>query len=94
MPAADDRTYEWDDNKRILNLANHQLDFEDVEEFDWDAALRRRSDRDNEIRYIAIGSFRGKTHVVVYTIRQDAIRVISFRRANDKEVGIHAEAND
>ena len=94
MPTADRRTYEWDHNKRILNLANYQLDFRDVEEFDWDSAVRRRSDRGNEIRYVAIGDFRGEIHVVVYTIRQDVIRVISFRRANDKEVGFHAEAND
>ena len=90
MPADHRRTYEWDDNKRILNLANHQQDFRDVEEFDWDSAVQQRSDRGKETRYTATSDFRGKLHTVVYTERQDAIRVISFRRANKREEILYA----
>ena len=85
MPDANDRIYDWDENKRAQNLRRHGLDFNDVAEFDWDDAARWRSDRGNEISFIATGRFAGKLHTVVYTERQEIVRVISFRRANKKE---------
>ena len=94
MPDANDRKYEWDENKRALNLLYHNLDFREVDYFDWDAATRRRSDRGNEVRHTATGMFRGKLHTVVYTEREGLTRIISFRRANKQEVRRHAESND
>ena len=82
----------WDHNKRILNLANHGLDFDDLGEFDWDSTIRWRSDRGDEIRFTTISTFRGKMHSVIYTERQGVIRVISFRRANKKEERRYAAA--
>ena len=85
MPDANNRKYDWDDNKRDLNMRHHGLDFNDVAEFDWDNAVHERSDRGGETRYVAVGVLRDKLYAVVYTERQGITRIISFRRANDKE---------
>ena len=77
---------DWDPDKRIQNLARHGLDFRDLAHFSWGANQPRRSDRLGEVRYVELGNFRGKPHVVVYTIRDEVIRIISFRRAKRTEV--------
>ena len=94
MVQVDGQILTWDDNKRILNLANHGLDFNDLGEFDWNSLNHQRSDRGKEVRYVAPGYFRGKMHIVVYTERQDLTRVISVRRAKQREERLYAEAND
>lgn len=39
-----------------------------------------------ETRFIAIGRLYQRVMVVVYTMRDEAIRIISFRKANSREV--------
>ena len=39
-----------------------------------------------EDRYIALGKAEGRVLHIVYTIRNDAIRIISARKANSREV--------
>ena len=39
-----------------------------------------------EDRYLALGRVDGRVLTVVYTIRNDAIRIISARKANSREV--------
>ena len=85
MLYANDRIYDWDENKRAINLIRHGLDFNEVAEFDWNASKPRRSDRSGEIRHMAVGYYRGKLHAIVYTERQGITRIISFRRANRQE---------
>lgn len=31
--------YEWDEKKRLANLARHKVDFNDAIEFQWDTAI-------------------------------------------------------
>lgn len=85
MLYANDRIYDWDETKRSLNLSRHGLDFEDVAEFDWGTSIPQRTDRGGEERFAATSMFRGKLHTIIYTERGALIRIISFRRANDKE---------
>ena len=92
MLYGNDRIYDWDDNKRALNIRRHGIDFNDVAEFDWDGGVHERSDRKGEVRFMAIGYFQDILHVVIYTERQDKTRVISFRRANKQEVRRYAAA--
>jgi uncharacterized DUF497 family protein len=40
----------------------------------------------NEVRYIAYSMLNGRLHFVCFTETSDGIRVISFRKANDREV--------
>ena len=78
-------TYEWDDAKNQFNLVKHGIDFADIERFDWDHAVSIPSDRHGESRIAAIGYLDGLLHFVVYTIRDPNRRIISLRRASDKE---------
>lgn len=80
--------FDWDERKRAANLAKHGLDFADVAFFAWETARVLVDDRHDygEVRYRAMGLFNGRLHFVAFTIRGDKIRLISFRKANEKEV--------
>ena len=78
--------YEWDEAERLINLDQHQLDFEHVRRFGWDDAIIRSSDRGGESRWIAYGYFEDRPHAVVYTWRGDVKRIISLRPARISEV--------
>lgn len=39
-----------------------------------------------EERRIAYGHLNGRLHVCVYTVREDELRIISVRKANDREI--------
>ena len=80
--------YEWDEAKRLANLRKHGIDFADIEEFGWDVALYEadESEEYGEERFLALGPFRGKIHLVVFTLRGLVTRIISVRKAEKKEV--------
>jgi uncharacterized DUF497 family protein len=80
--------YEWDETKRLTNLNLHRLDFLDAGEFNWEGALVTLDDRRDygEDRYIALGKFRSRLTVLVFALRENAIRLISWRKANSREV--------
>ena len=78
--------YEWDENKRRLNSDTRQLDFADLQGFDWDSATTIRSDRHGEVRFTAYGYLEGRLYAVAYTWRGNVRRIISFRKANPREV--------
>jgi uncharacterized protein len=79
--------YEWDENKRIANLARHKVDFFDVIDFEWDTAYETVDDRFDygEERWAALGFIGNKLHVMVYTFRTHKIRIISLRKATKRE---------
>ena len=53
-----------------------------------------RSDRHGEPRYTGVGYLRSRLHVVVFTERDGATRIISLRKASQEERIRHAEANN
>lgn len=80
--------FEWDDAKAASNLTKHGVPFAyaarvfiDPVAIDIDAS---RSD-DGETRRKVIGQIDGRIYAVVYTERDDTIRLISARRCNTKE---------
>jgi hypothetical protein len=79
--------YEWDENKRVANLAKHDVDFIDAEHFDWSSAIETVDDRLNysEERWVALGFIGNRLHVLTYTVRAGNIRLISLRKANKRE---------
>lgn len=85
-------TYEWDPNKSESNAEKHSIDFVAATGFEWDTAVVRRSDRHGETRFVAYGYIERRVHVLVFTLREDRIRIISLRKANDLEERYHAEA--
>jgi uncharacterized DUF497 family protein len=66
-----------------------------AEEFDFESALIVTDMRRDygEMRYRAIGRLNEMVAVVVFTLRLDAIRVISLRQANRKERLRYEEKN-
>ena len=80
--------FEWDDDKAAANLARHKVAFERVEDFDWSTAQIIIDDREDygELRQIALGFIGERLHVLIFTEREDNIRVISLRKANKREI--------
>ena len=81
----------WDENERLKNLANHGVDFRDLDRVNWEQALvfeDRRKDYD-ETRLIAMAPLDDRLHVVVYVERGGERRIISARKANSREVAFY-----
>ena len=85
-------TLEWDERKSAQNVARNRPPFDEVAYFGFDAALIFDDERKDygERRVVAIGFVGNRLHVLVFTERGDGIRIISFRRANDREAARHA----
>lgn len=78
--------FEWDENKRLANLAKHRLDFLAVPlVFDGRAFITTKSSYPIETRYITTAIVNEKFYTVVWTWRDDIKRIISFRRARNGE---------
>ena len=77
--------FEWDDDESSANLRKHGIDFDDASEVFYGPIILRQSDRNNEERWIAIGSLEDRLLTVVFTRRTDVIRTISARRARKNE---------
>ena len=82
---------EWDEHKRQSNIKKHGVDFQLVTLFDFDSAQEYSYIRNNEQRIIAYGLIGNQLFVLVYTERNDNLRVISLRKANSKEVKNHVQ---
>ena len=83
----------FDPAKNERNVRNRGLSFELAAEFDFETALvyvDERRDYD-ETRYVALGLLDGGLHVLCFTEASDGIRVISFRKANSREVSRYAK---
>ncbi|MBO0663140.1 BrnT family toxin [Jiella sp. MQZ9-1] len=80
--------FEWDDAKATDNLRRGRPAFEEVLQFNFTTAIFGEDNRIDygEVRIKAIGFVRERLHVLVYTERDGRIRVISFRKANDREI--------
>jgi len=75
--------YQWDRDKAAANLRKHGVNFADaVSVFSDDLAITITDERFDEERFITIGidAF-SRVLVVVYTWRNDQIRLISARKA-------------
>jgi hypothetical protein len=84
---------EYDPAKNERNIALRGLSFDLVQDFDLATALIVDETRGQppELRHRALGVLAGsaRVHALVFTLRGDAIRVISFRKANKREVKIY-----
>jgi len=75
--------FRWDEKKRKLNLAKHGIDFADASAI-FDGPLVTVEDTREpygERRYIALGLLEDIVVSIVYTERDDEIRIISIRKA-------------
>jgi len=79
--------YQWNQDKAAANLRKHGIDFADaVSVFSDDLAITIPDERFDEERFVTIGidAF-SRVLVVVYTLRDDEIRLISARIATRQE---------
>jgi hypothetical protein len=80
--------FEWNDEKRLINLEKHGIDFVDAKEI-WQRPVMELPSPQvghDEDRIIAIGQIEGRAIVVViYTWRGDNRRLISARKARKNE---------
>lgn len=85
-------SYHWDPRKATSNLARHGVDFADavgVFEDQWALTIKEQV-VEGEQRLVTMGTdFLGRVLVVVYTLRGDAIRLISAREATRRERKTH-----
>jgi uncharacterized DUF497 family protein len=84
----------YDPAKSERNLQERGLSFERVRDFDFETAKFWEDDRQDypETRYVALGYLDDRLHVLVFGETEDGIRVISFRKANDREGKKHGFA--
>jgi len=88
-------TFEPDKNE--ANIRERALAFSLVkDEFDWGTALIGEDTRRDygERRYEALGYVGQRLHVVVYAPAANSVRVISFRKANRREVRKYGKATE
>ena len=84
--------YEWDNEKRLINLSKHGVDFDDIAQFEWESALIASELRSSERRLVALGHLAGRLHVVVYVRRGAYRHTMDRRKANRREERRYAQA--
>lgn len=78
---------EFDPAKDESNIRKHGISLARAAELDWNECRERRDDRADygEARYVGLAPLDNRLYVVVYTERGDVTRVISLRKANQRE---------
>ena len=76
---------EWDENKRQSNLEKHGFDFLDARLVLQNNHLLKQTSCSSEERWLAIGLLQEIEVTIIYTKRQDKIRIISMRRSRHEE---------
>lgn len=86
----------YDPVKDQFNQEKHGLSLARAGLLDWATALIRADTRFNyfEARYQSLGLLDMRVHLVVFTIRDEALRIISLRRANSREERRYEEARN
>ena len=84
----------YDPAKNERNIRNRGLSFDSAAQFDFEGALYAVDERHDydEMRYIAMGMLGVRLHVLCFAETADGIRVISFRKANAREVRRYVKA--
>ncbi len=84
---------EFDPVKNARNIRERGLSFQLAEAFEFETAVIRLDDRKDygESRFNALGYIGQRLYVMTFTPRVDTIRVISLRKANNREIRRYAK---
>lgn len=85
--------FEWDENKNKSNIQKHGVNFSDsakIFERTMVVQLDERADY-GENRWIGLGQLENIVIVIVFTRRNNSVRIISIRKANKQERRIYFE---
>jgi uncharacterized protein len=89
--------FEWDPSRADKNVEKHQVSFEEAATVFDDPMFITFIDDEHSIdeeRYVTIGlSGNGRLLMVAHADRQNRVRIISARRATNKEEQFYAETN-
>lgn len=79
---------EFDPAKNQRNIEERGLSFEQAQDIDWSTALIWQDRRFvyGEVRHSALAFLEGRLHFIAFKFIEDGIRIISFRKANKREV--------
>lgn len=82
--------FSWSPAKRLRNLKHHGLDFMDAPAVFEGATFTFEEDRSRyqEQRFVTLGLLAGVPVSVVHTETAHEIRIISFRKATNREANI------
>ncbi len=83
-----DPVFEWDDEKDAANQKKHGVSFSAASKAFFDPFNITMADPDHSLdeeRFLLLGFATGSIFVVSFTERDDAVRIISCRKANRKE---------
>lgn len=83
--------FEWDLNKEAKNVEKHGISFVSAAKVMLEKHYEAKSDRNGEIRYLAVGKLDNRIIAVVYTKRGENYRIISARRAGKNEEAKYRE---
>ena len=85
--------YEFDHAKQASNVAKHGVWFSAAEDFEWETAQIEIDDREiyGEARLVAVGYIGLRLHARTFTLRGNAVRIISLRKVNRREENRYAE---
>ena len=84
--------FEWDEEKRTSNLDKHKLDFANADKLNWDEAITVNRLHKKEARFLTYAEMDRKLYTLVWTWRGEVMRIISFRRANNRETDRYEKA--
>jgi uncharacterized protein len=78
---------EWDETKRQDTLRERGLDFADVVRFRFELQYTVQDNRlaYGEPRFVSTGYLDERLCVLCWTLRHDKMRIISLRKANERE---------
>jgi hypothetical protein len=78
---------EFDSDKDEANRRKHGISLASAAAMDFDATRVTEDNRRDygEPRFRALGPIHGRLHVLVFTMRGQALRAVSLRKANSRE---------
>jgi len=84
---------DFDPIKSEQNIKLRSLSFDRAGDFDWETAIYYEDNRMDypEDRIIALGFLGVRLHVICFTPIDGGVRIISFRKANRREVRCYEE---
>jgi uncharacterized protein len=86
--------FEYDPIKSQLNKAKHRIDFDEAQA-SWqdENGIEVQAKSTTEPRYLRVAMLNNKLWSAFFTIRDNNIRIISVRRAQDNEEDLYYGAN-
>lgn len=78
----------FDPNKNTLNISKHGVSLADAKKLEWGCSLIWQDLRHDyaETRMVGLAPIGMRLYYVAYTDRDDVRRIISLRKANNREV--------